>query len=263
MEVLWQILVQFIFRLSFGLAFGMAVTPSRLVTSGFFRVHLWVLMGVNTLAVLALYSNQVAFETRIVSWPMTFGCAIGLVVLSYAGAVFWLYEGTRSGAFVLFVVALVALLAAVSATPGLSEMSLFRRSLICLDSITGGLLVGMMLAAMFLGHWYLNTPTMQLLPLNRLINILFAAILLRAVVCGVGLGMVISAETVPSFNWIFLVFRWLSGFVGAFSMAWLAWLTLKIPNTQSATGILYAGVTFVFIGELVSLLLSVDQLYPL
>ena len=35
----------------------MGVTPSRQVTSGFFRVHLWVLMGVQTLAALALYSR--------------------------------------------------------------------------------------------------------------------------------------------------------------------------------------------------------------
>ena len=34
----------------------MAMTPAARVTSGFFRVHLWVLMGINTLASLALYS---------------------------------------------------------------------------------------------------------------------------------------------------------------------------------------------------------------
>ena len=34
---------------------------------------------------------------------------------------------------------------------------------------TGGLVLGVTLAAMFLGHWYLNTPTMQLVPLKKLV----------------------------------------------------------------------------------------------
>jgi len=51
-----QILVEFLFRLTFGVAVAMGVTPSRQVTSGFYRIHLWVLMGLQTLAVLAIGS---------------------------------------------------------------------------------------------------------------------------------------------------------------------------------------------------------------
>jgi hypothetical protein len=36
----------------------------------------------------------------------------------------------------------------------------------------------------------------------------------------------------------------------------MAWQTLKIPNTQSATGILYVAVIAVFLGELTAQLLS-------
>ena len=61
---------------------------------------------------------------------------------------------------------------------------------------------------------------------------------------------------------LFLALRWLSGIVGVLGLAWLTWQTLKIPNTQSATGILYAGVILVFIGELTSQLLSAQALYP-
>ena len=46
-------------------------------------------------------------------------------------------------------------------------------------------------------------------------------------------------------------------------MIWMAWRTLDIPNTQSATGILYVAVLGVFIGELTGLLLSADSAYPL
>ena len=56
---LWPILVQFLLRLIFGVAAAMGVTPPRLVTAGFFRVHLWVLMGLGTVASLAVYTNRV------------------------------------------------------------------------------------------------------------------------------------------------------------------------------------------------------------
>jgi hypothetical protein len=45
-------------------------------------------------------------------------------------------------------------------------------------------------------------------------------------------------------------------------MGWMAWETLRIPNTQSATGVLYAGVILAFIGELTAQLLSAGRLFP-
>jgi formate-dependent nitrite reductase membrane component NrfD len=43
----------------------------------------------------------------------------------------------------------------------------------------------------------------------------------------------------------------------------MVWETLKIPNTQSATGILYVAVIGTFVGELTGLLLSAESSYPL
>ena len=42
----------------------------------------------------------------------------------------------------------------------------------------------------------------------------------------------------------------------------MTWQTLKIPNTQSATGILYVAVILTFLGELVSHLLSQELRIP-
>ncbi len=117
---------------------------------------------------------------------------------------------------------------------------------------------------MFLGHWYLNTPTMNLLPLKRLVLLIAATTLLRAVVCGVGVAVLVthgpSAEHV-SIAWLSL--RWLAGIVGVLLAAAMTWQTLKIPNTQSATGLLYVAVILVFLGELTSQLLSSPAGYPL
>ncbi len=47
------VLSQFVLRLSFGLALAMGLTSARKVTSGFFRNHAYVLLGLNVLATLA------------------------------------------------------------------------------------------------------------------------------------------------------------------------------------------------------------------
>jgi hypothetical protein len=43
----------------------------------------------------------------------------------------------------------------------------------------------------------------------------------------------------------------------------MTWSTLKIPNTQAATGMLYVAVITTFLGELVGQLLSSGKAYPL
>ena len=47
-----EILSQFLLRLAFGLAVGMAITSPQQVFSGFYRNHLYVTLGLTTLAAL-------------------------------------------------------------------------------------------------------------------------------------------------------------------------------------------------------------------
>ena len=84
---LWHLLIQFVFRVTFGVALSMGITPARYVTSGFYRVHMWVLMGLNTFAGLAVFTRQESLESGASSWQLVFGITIGLAVLSYIGAV--------------------------------------------------------------------------------------------------------------------------------------------------------------------------------
>lgn len=260
-----QILIEFLFRLTFGVAFAMAVTSSRDVTGGFFRVHLWVLMGLQTLSALALYSatpanSAVAWMTRDQFW-----LAVGAAVLSYVGAVIWMYEARTLGKLVLWLVAAATLAGCtlpVFASHSQPVAAQFA------DRVTSGLVLGLVTTAMLLGHWYLNTPTMKLVPLKRLIVLLAAAIILRMAVCfgGAWLEMARHAShsgMSPTAWALFVTLRWLAGLVGVLGLAGLTWQTLKIPNTQSATGILYAGVILAFIGELTSQLLSAEAMYPI
>ncbi len=240
------LLTQFLLRLSFGLAVGMAVTSPRLVSSGYFRNHLYVILGLTTLAALVAMGVS----------PLVASLAAAAAVLSYVGSVCWLYEAKRAGVVTLWLVVACSLVAAcVGEGPGL---------LSAVSVVTSGLVLGLTLAAMLLGHWYLNSPGMELEPLRRLLLLIALAVAAQIVVCSVGLvGQMRSADEV-SFSWLlFVVLRWSFGLIGVLALVWMTWQTLKIPNTQSATGILYVAVIGVFVGELTGLLLSAESAFPL
>jgi hypothetical protein len=117
---------------------------------------------------------------------------------------------------------------------------------------------------MLLGHWYLNAPGMELAPLRRLLIAAAVAVGLQALVSGIGLMCELSSRGDVAFDWLlFLVLRWSFGIAGVVALLGMAWETLKIPNTQSATGILYVAVIGVFVGELMAALLSAESAYPL
>ena len=247
------LLADFVVRLAFGLALAMALTSPARVTSGYFRNHMYVLLGLNVMATLAAFADQ----ERLAVWPV-----FTAAVASYVGAVAWLYEKPWPGIFALVLIAVLELAASWFNHPPTSDLTRLGTVLHAIDPITGGLLLGSTMAAMFLGHWYLNTPTMELAPLQRLIKLMAISLGLRVAASALGLiGLATSGE-IASVNLPLLALRWLAGLVAMAAVIWMSWQTLKIPNTQSATGILYVGVILTFLGELVALLLSRGSPFP-
>lgn len=242
-----EILLQFVLRLSFGLAVTMALTPPSLVTAGFFRVHAYVLMGLQVLAALVMGSLD---EYSMVA-PV-----IG-AVLSYVASIVWLNEKRRPGIVLLVLVALASLVGMWWTLPFSSTESVGRRIVEWIAPVSGGLVLGTTIGAMFLGHWYLNSPTMELAPLRKLIKLMTASLLLRTAVSGIGLVIVLSAGEWPEkLHLALLAMRWFSGIMLPLVLSWMTWKTLDVPNTQSATGILYVAVAMTFTGELTAQLLS-------
>jgi hypothetical protein len=251
MGQLWPTLVEFLFRMGTGLAAVILIVSARQVNCGFFRIHSWILMGLATFASLVLYSQ--ASEYRFAG--LAIGLTVAAAVVAYVAAVLWMYEQRLAGKVALLMVALLF----VAASP--SGYLRVDRSLTLLenaDFATGSLILGSLLTAMLLGHWYLNFPGMKLEPLKVLVVVCAAAIVARALVSVVGVTQLGMLGKLPesTIGWSFLAFRWLAGLIGPGIMVGLTWETLKVPNTQSATGILYAAVTLVFLGELTAQLLS-------
>lgn len=258
--MLWEILIQFVFRLTLGLAATMALTSPKQVDSGFFRVHLWVVLGLGTFGSLVAYSRQSMFEQP----SLVLGLAIGITVLSYIGSVAWLYEKTTWGMLVLMGIVVGTLALLLLAQPSKQAAQGFDWIWMGADVVTGSLILGSTFAAMLLGHWYLNTPTMKLDPLRWLLLLMVASIVARAIISAAGFTVHFGQGDIKNgFAWAATAMRWLAGLVGLGGMTWMTWETLKIPNTQSATGILYVALVLAFLGELASAILTFDTPIPI
>ncbi len=250
------LLIEFLLRLTFGLAGSMALVSPRQVSSGYFRNHLYVTLGLSLLAALLCYGIDLPVQRY------AFRYAVAAAILSYVGSVLWLYERPLAGRLSQAAVSSMALVGAALVSPP-APPNVVTNLLGKIQVLTSGWLLGVTMAAMLLGHWYLNSPGMQLAPLRRLLAIMAAAVAVQIVVSGVGLGLELGQRDVSLSFWLFVALRWLFGLLGVVILIWMAWQTLKIPNTQSATGILYVAVIGTFVGETMSLLLSRESVFPL
>lgn len=126
------------------------------------------------------------------------------------------------------------------------------------DVLTSSLLLGSTLGAMLLGHNYLVTAGMSVGPLLRLTAVMGFACLTKVATLLGGLALYGWPDPGPQGWWfalllppgLFFVVRVLLGVAGPIALTPLVWKTARMHATQSATGILYASVVLVLIGEL-------------
>jgi len=116
--------------------------------------------------------------------------------------------------------------------------------------------VGLTVHAMLLGHWYLNAPGMSVDALRKMIDWALAAWGVQLVLCLATAavdpsGLRLAGGTATAL----LSLRWLAGLVGLPVLLVMSRKTLDIPNTQSATGILYVACLAAILGELTAQLL--------
>jgi hypothetical protein len=236
-----RLLIDFLMRFGWGLAIGLVLTPATVVPAGFFRVNLLVVMGLATFAALLAHSAGPAGV-----WPLAAAAAVG----AWMGSVAWLGEKRRAG--IGFCVACAAILAAATVVP------LATAPLTAAVALLSGLVTGLTVHAMLLGHWYLNAPGMRVDALRRLIDAALVAWVARliAAVAEAVPGLASLGERSDATSLALLSLRWLAGLVGLPVLLVMSRKTLDIPNTQSATGILYVACLAAILGELTAQLLA-------
>jgi hypothetical protein len=255
-----RLLVDFLCRFGWGLSMALVLTPAALVPAGFFRVNMLVVLGLATFA--ALLCGQ-SFPG--LGWLLPAAAA----VTAWMASVAWYAERTRPGMILCGVTAVLLAAAttlvqfAPGGATGGTEWSVGNGA----SGWTGvgvallsGLVTGLTVHAMLLGHWYLNAPGMRVDVLRRMIDVALVAwgVQLVVALAWVGLAGATHASVSGGPTTLALVsLRWLAGLAGLPVLLWLSRKTLDIPNTQSATGILYVACLAAILGELTAQLLAV------
>ena len=243
-----KLLLDFLCRFGWGMAVGLVLTPAAIVPAGFFRVNLLVVLGLATAA--SLVARGVAGTSLV--WML----AAAAAVVAWLGSVAWLGERRQAGLWFCGATALLLAAAAalVATTPG-GEPGTGAAVTAAGAALLSGLVSGLAVHAMLLGHWYLNAPGMRVDALRRVIDFALAAWGLQLAWSGVSLatgGWPGGGATATAL----LSLRWLAGLVGLPILLVMARKTLDIPNTQSATGILYVACLAAILGELTAQLLQ-------
>ena len=248
-----QLLFDFLCRFSWGMAAGLVLTPAAIVPAGFFRVNLLVVLGLATAA--ALVGRGLAAESPALI------LASAAAVTAWIGSVAWLGERQRAGRWLCGITALTmasaTLAAATASSPSASSLfDSWAEVKLVAAPLLSGLVSGLAVHAMLLGHWYLNAPGMRVDALRRLIDLALLAW---------GLQLAWSVAELAGVGWpadrgttttALLSLRWLAGLIGLPILLVMARKTLDIPNTQSATGILYVACLAAILGELTAQLLQ-------
>jgi hypothetical protein len=242
-------LADFGVRLSFGLTILLLVTNWQDVPLPFFRTQCQVILG---LLVLAALDGSRSAGLGPTVWILIAGAA-----LAYMATIAWGLGLPRVAVPVTFMVALATAgwlaLASHSDSPMVWAFNTASRT-------ASGFLLGATLGAMLLGHHYLTAPAMSIDPLKRFVRCMGWALAIRGLIAMIGVSLAHSGipglersaiESVPT---LFLIMRWGMGFAGPVLATILAWKTVQIRSTQSATGILYAAMALVLFGELTSLI---------
>jgi len=142
------------------------------------------------------------------------------------------------------------------------------------DRLLAGLLLGGVTVAWLLGHAYLTATKMTIATLRHFSRMLNLTVLLRWLFLPIGLlAAYLTYEqalpTAPSFwtvltgAWLVLALRIGLGLIAVGIFAWMVTDCVRLRATQSATGILYFGSIFVYVGELAALYMIHEWGWPL
>ncbi len=125
--------------------------------------------------------------------------------------------------------------------------------------LSSAMLLGITHYAMLLGHYYLVVPKLTERPLLVCLKIFWFWLVLKMLASGWATFEAYDYLSEASilgdgylFNWLVISMRWLWGYGALAVLSWFAWRLCRMRSIQSATGVLYIMVFFVFIGELLS-----------
>jgi hypothetical protein len=235
----------------------------REIGQGFYRFFGFLCVALQTLAIgLALMAGSDLGESYKTG-------AIALSVSLFFTLCFTVALRIRRQWFLwsCFSLAVISGLAAIAYFPWAGQDRWF---FLAVHALIAALVMGAVILAMMLGHWYLVTPKLSITPLKRysgsyiLLTVLTALELVFNYFLYVGWGN--GTDTLASQRWMgeimFVLFRIAWGILPPLGMSYWIWETVRMKSTQSATGILYAAMICTMIGEGMGLYLTLATGVP-
>jgi len=197
-----------------------------------------------------------------------FSLTLGLIIAGFAhlASIKLASHGLRRTSYWIGVVIVLWNILALSIwPPGYVVLSYHSSAVVLFIQFTlSAGIIGAVINAMICGHWYLVNEYLSMEPIETITNTLDKLILAKAlaVVGSISYFYFTSPETIRHLFYYFpLLFgvRIIAGLVFGWLLNWMAWKTLEYENTQAATGILYACITFIIMGEFSAYYLTVHS----
>ncbi len=279
-----DVLALVLLQLAVGLAICNLLTPSKDLSGGFFALH--GLIAAVALCVSWLVSGNGGFLLRREEGDPAHGVAATLGVQPwFAGALFavaltalvahTLVARANSAASrtlsknLLFISACssAALLLSRARVEPFISLPGIGRTWLAAGLILGALLFGAVVWAMNLGHWYLVSTWLPFGLLVRATEAFAVLVLLRAAFAAVALGFVARSSAGeggealaglldPMRDGFFFWSRVAWGLLAPLILAPFVVKTARMKSNQAATGLLYVGLVFVLVGELLAAYLT-------
>ena len=282
--MLADVLALVLLQLAVGVAFFTLLTPSRDLSGGFFSLHGG--MAATCLSLAWLVSGNVGILLRRGSGQ---GAAAGggaagfLLLFAIATAVAATLVARMNASpalllskqffFFLSVFSSLTLLISRTGVEPFASRPALGSGWLAAGLVLGALLFGGVIWAMNLGHWYLVSKSLPFGLLVRATEALAVLVLARTVLALVALGWLARTSHGPAGEALvdlvdpmrdgfFFGSRVLWGLAAPLALAPFVVKTARMKSNQAATGLLYVGVVFVLVGELLAAYLTLRSGLP-
>jgi len=282
--VLADVLALVLLQLAVGVAFFTLLTPSRDLSGGFFALHGGI--AATCLSLAWLVSGNVGILLRRGSGQ---GAAAGggaagfLLLFAIATAVAATLVARMNASpalllskqffFFLSVFSSLTLLISRTGVEPFASRPALGSGWLAAGLVLGALLFGGVIWAMNLGHWYLVSKSLPFGLLVRATEALAVLVLARTVLALVALGWLARTSHGPAGEALvdlvdpmrdgfFFGSRVLWGLAAPLALAPFVVKTARMKSNQAATGLLYVGVVFVLVGELLAAYLTLRSGLP-
>jgi hypothetical protein len=270
-------LENFVLKLVTGIGLIWLWMPRKDVTDGFFRIQMLVALGLCVLVALTVQPFSPVVRTTGANRPQAVSEAaiskgrsqgmtdfirvaqVVAAVIAYLGHIVWKLGRRVPGTMAIYSVAGLCLISLLVSSfgHGFSVDALHW----LLSDLVSATVLGATLTGMLLGHWYLTTPTMSISPLSWFVRCLLSAAIGRLLLTSLALWRFgFGSHDLVHVLWLSV--RIAGGILVPFVTALMVFRILRFRNTQSATGVLFAALILVFMGEISAALLERDLEIP-